>query len=192
MCPNRNADAQPADSADLLARAARGDHAAWAELTRRYAPVLWSRVRQYRLQEADGLDVVQTTWLRLVENINRIHSPDHLAGWLATVISRECLRALQKGSRAVLVDDVEMDAMESAAGPEPAVLEAAERDALRSAVDMLPPKRRALVAALFKDDGRPYAQIASEIGMPVGSIGPTRARTLVELARIMRDMGYAA
>ena len=192
MFPNCTDAADPADPADLLARAARGEHAAWAELTRRYAPLLWSRVRQYRLQEADGLDVVQTTWLRLAENIDRIHTPEHLASWLVTVVSRECLRTLRLGSRAVLADDAELAAVQPVAGPEPAVIDAAEHDALRTAVAELPPKRRALVAALFDDDRQPYAQIASELGMPVGSIGPTRARTLADLARVMRDLGFAA
>ncbi|HEY3000840.1 MAG TPA: sigma-70 family RNA polymerase sigma factor [Kribbellaceae bacterium] len=192
MFANSTAAAEPADPADLLARAAGGEHAAWAELIRRYAPLLWSRVRQHRLQQADGLDVVQTAWLRLAENIDRIHSPEHLASWLTTVVSRECLRTHRMGSRAVPADDADLAAVEPAAGPEPAVLEAAEHAALRSAVAGLPPKRRALMAALFDDDRRSYAQIASELGMPVGSIGPTRARTLADLARIMRELGYAA
>jgi RNA polymerase sigma factor (sigma-70 family) len=184
--------AQPADPADLLARAARGEDAAWVELIRQYAPLLRKRVRQYRLQEADALDVMQTTWLRLAENIGRIRSPSHLAGWLATVVSRECLRTLRTSGRSVFAGDAELAEGEPAAGPEPTVLDGAERDALRDAVAELPPKRRALLAALFGDDRRSYAQIASELGIAIGSIGPTRTRTLAELARIMRDLGFAA
>ncbi|MBN9101405.1 MAG: sigma-70 family RNA polymerase sigma factor [Pseudonocardia sp.] len=178
------------DLTDLLARAGRGDQVAWSALTRRYAPLLWSRVRRYRLQEADGVDVVQTTWMRLAEHLDRIHTPEHLAGWLATVVSHECQRTLRLTARALPVDDAAAAVVESSAGPEERAVTSEMVAALRTAVAGLPTHRRELIEALF-DDGRPaYAQVARDLGVPIGSLGPTRARTLAELARVLRRQGF--
>jgi RNA polymerase sigma factor (sigma-70 family) len=178
------------DVTDLLTRAAVGDQVAWTALTRRYAPLLWSRVRQHRLQDADGFDVVQTTWMRLAENLHRIHSPAHLAGWLSTVASRECLRALKRSSRAVLSEDLVGGVADRGAGPEDRAVAAAVESALRTAVAELPPHRQALLGALFADDRKPYADVARELGVPIGSLGPTRARTLAELRRVLQARGF--
>jgi RNA polymerase sigma factor (sigma-70 family) len=178
------------DATDLLTRAAVGDQAAWTALTRRYAPLLWSRVRQHRLQDADGFDVVQTTWMRLAENLHRIHTPAHLAGWLATVASRECLRALKRDARTVATEDSWAGVADRGAGPEERAVASIEVAALRSAVAELPPQRQALLAALFADDRKPYAEVARDLGMPIGSLGPTRARTLSELRRILQAQGF--
>jgi RNA polymerase sigma factor (sigma-70 family) len=185
------AESTDTDVTDLLARAARGDQPAWTALTRRFAPLLWSRVRQYRLQDADGFDVVQTTWMYLAENLHRIHSPAHLAGWLSTVASRECLRALKRNSRAVLSEDVMDGVADRDTGPEGRAVASAVETALRTAVAELPPHRRALIAALFADDRKPYAEVARELGVPIGSLGPTRARTLAELRRVLQARGFA-
>lgn len=178
------------DSADLLVRVASGRPGAWAELVRTYQPLLRSRVHRYRLQEADAHDVVQTTWLRLAQNLDRIHTPEHLAGWLATVVSRECLRVLRGESRTVAVADTRLASRPDVEpGPEDVALDADTARDLRSAIDTLPPQRRSLVRALFADDDRPYAEIAADLGMPIGSIGPTRARTLRELRRVLEQRG---
>ena len=178
------------EATDLLDRAAAGDQAAWALLTRRYAPLLWSRVRQYRLQDADGFDVVQTTWMRLSENLHRIHTPAHLAGWLATVVSRECLRVVSRGTKAVLAEDLMAGVADCGPGPDERAEAAVVGSALRAVIAELPPQRRALVAALFADDRKPYAEVARDLGVPVGSLGPTRARTLAEMRRALQARGF--
>lgn len=174
---------------ELLRLAAAGQQGAWAELVARYTPLLRARVRQYRLQEADGLDVMQTTWLRLAEHVDEIRTPEHLAGWLATVVSRECLRTLRAASRTTPVDEVFLTVPDTAAGPEQIVVDGFTRGALRAAVAELPPRRQALLGALFAEDRKPYAQIAQDFGMPIGSLGPTRARTLTELRGILERGG---
>src|SRR4051794_8089569 len=90
---------EPESTAELLRRTAGGDQAGWAELVHRYTPLLYARMRPYRLQQADQLDVVQTVWLRLAQHIHRIHTPEHLGGWLATVIARECQSLLRRARR---------------------------------------------------------------------------------------------
>jgi RNA polymerase sigma factor (sigma-70 family) len=177
---------------DLLSAAADGVPGAWSELVRRYTPLLRSRIGGFRLQEADALDVAQATWLRLAENLHRIHTPEHLGGWLATVVSRECIRLLRHGSRSLLVEEPLATAPDPAPGPEDRVVDDELRAALRTALAALPPRRRALMDALFTDDRRPYTEIAQDLGMAVGSLGPTRARTLVDLRRLLDHAGIVA
>lgn len=182
----READpAAPADPADLLRRAAAGHADAWATIVARHTPMLRGRVRRYRLQDADAHDVIQVTWLQLAQHLGRIHTPEHLAGWLAAVASRECLRVLKDAARTVVVADVAPVVTDP--GPEQVVVDALVRAELRAAVGgalaTLPPKRRELLLALFADDGRSYARISEDVGIPVGSIGPTRARVLAQLRR---------
>jgi DNA-directed RNA polymerase specialized sigma24 family protein len=82
--------------ADLLPRVAAGDSAAWEEILRRYGALVSATVRAFRLQDADTLDAVQTTWLRLAENAHQVRHPARLGGWLATTARRECLRILRQ------------------------------------------------------------------------------------------------
>jgi RNA polymerase sigma factor (sigma-70 family) len=182
-----------AGPADLLRRAAAGHADAWAALVTRYTPLLQARVRRYRLQDADAHDVVQVTWLRLSEHMDRIHTPDHLAGWLAAVVGRECLRVLREAARAVPVEDVGAVVAEKGAGPEQVTLaritRAQQHEAVSAALATLDPRRRALLLELFADDGRTYARIARDAGIPVGSIGPTRARALAQLRRALERRG---
>jgi RNA polymerase sigma factor (sigma-70 family) len=93
-----------ASTRELVAAAAAGDQQAWDALVDRYASLLWSVARSYRLSAPDAADVVQTTWLRLVEHLGQIADPDRLPGWLATSARRECLRVLRRagpGQRSV-------------------------------------------------------------------------------------------
>ncbi len=180
-------------SADLVSRLQAGRPGAWPEVVRTYLPLLRSRTRRYRLQDSDALDVIQTTWMRLAENVDRIHTPEHLAGWLATVVSRECQHLLRQSDRAVPVDDVHMEAQPAAVdGPEELAVRAAEAAELRGAVATLAPGRRALIGALFADDDRSYAEIARDLEVPVGSLGPTRARTLRQLRRVLGERGIGS
>ncbi|MFB9385737.1 RNA polymerase sigma factor [Pseudonocardia petroleophila] len=180
------------DTTDLLAAAAAGVPGAWSELVRRYTPLLRSRISGFRLQEADAFDVAQATWLRLAENVHRIHTPQHLGGWLATVVSRECIRLLRHGSRSLPVEEPLAAAADPAPGPEDRVVDDEVRAALRTALEALSPRRRALMDALFTDDRRPYTEIAHDLGMAVGSLGPTRARTLRELRALLEHSGMTA
>ena len=95
---------------ELLRLAAAGDRAAWDALVERYEGLLWAIARSHRLDEASASDVVQTTWLRLVEHIDGLRNPDALAGWLATTARNECLRVLRHQSRQVPTEDDRMPA----------------------------------------------------------------------------------
>jgi RNA polymerase sigma factor (sigma-70 family) len=171
---------------DLVARARSGDIRAWDALVDRYAPLIWSICRQYRLGRADAEDVGQSVWLRLVDRLDQIREPAALPGWLATTTRRECGRLVRaaRGPHAALYTlDTETIADEQA-GPAEQDLFAAERHtALRQAFADLPPDGQQLIAMLLADPPVPYAQISARLGIPIGSIGPTRRRCLDKMRR---------
>jgi len=178
----------PADTtvSDLVARAKAGDRQAWDALVERYAPLIWSICRRHRLGRADADDVGQSVWLRLVDQLDRVRDPAALPGWLATTARRECLRVLGavQGPRAsVYALDVESLPDERADLADQGLLAAERHAALREAFDQLPPNGQRLIALLIADPPVPYADISAQLGIPVGSIGPTRSRYLDRMRR---------
>lgn len=168
--------------ADLLSRAGDGDPTAWEEILRHYSTLVWATVRSFRLQDADTRDAVQTTWLRLAENAHQIRHPQRLGAWLATTARRECLRILcHITSIPHSSQTVQEAATDPSTGPEHIVIETETTQWLWEHIDELPPRRRAVLRALFTDNPLPYAQIATATGIPPGGIGPTRNRALRQL-----------
>lgn len=167
----------------LVAAAGAGDADAWDALVDRFTSLLWSIARAHRLDPADAADVVQTTWLRLVENLGRIEDPDRLAGWLATTTRRECLHALRRTGRerpAVVEDS--LAAVPAPGDPLDAGLLREERDAeLWRLFETLPDRCRRLLRILAASPPPGYAEVAAALDIPIGSIGPTRARCLSRL-----------
>ncbi|GAA4555334.1 sigma-70 family RNA polymerase sigma factor [Pseudonocardia xishanensis] len=172
----------PGEEDTLLPRLARGDSTAWREVVTRYERLVRARVRGFRLQPADAEDAVAATWLRLAQNADRIQHAERLAGWLSTVAGRECLRLLDRSAHAgVPVEDVGLAVADTAPGPEQRALDADTARELRGLVASLPRRRRLLIAALFGEESWSYDRISADIGIPTGSIGPTRARALDQL-----------
>lgn len=178
-------------TADLLRRADAGEQAAWDALVVRYTNLLWSVGRAHRLGAADAADVVQTTWLRLVENLGRIEDPERLPGWLATTARRECLRTLRRAGREPLGtgDDAALDVIDDHAEPLDAKLIADERDAaLWACFERLSERCRVLLRILVATPPPAYADVAAALGMPIGSIGPTRGRCLERLRSLADEV----
>lgn len=168
--------------ADLLLRVRDGDPAAWEEIVRRYGKLVSMTVRSFRLQEADALDVVQTTWLRLAENAHRVQFPEKLGGWLATTTRRECLRVLcQAKSTPTLTNMTSETVADPSMGPEQQAIDADTARILWKTVTELSPRQKTLLQALFTDSSCSYTEIARTTGIPPGAIGPTRARALQQL-----------
>jgi RNA polymerase sigma factor (sigma-70 family) len=167
----------------LVARARTGDKQAWDALIERYAPLVWSICRRYRL---DGADVSQNVWLYLVDHLGNLRDPAALPGWLATTTRRECGRVLP-AARASLAAGSGLDAQtlpdEQAGTAELELLAAARHAALREAFSDLPVGCQRLIALLTADPPLPYAEISARLGIPVGSIGPARRRCLDKLRR---------
>lgn len=174
------------DTGRLLAAAAGGDQASWDVLVERHNGLLWSIARSHRLGAADAGDVVQTTWLRLVENLHRIVDPERLGGWLATTARRECLRVLRTSARErPAPTDTTMTEIPDQAEPLDAALLIEERDAaLWRALETLSDRCRELLRVLMATPAPAYADVAIALEIPIGSIGPTRQRCLQTLRRV--------
>jgi RNA polymerase sigma factor (sigma-70 family) len=170
---------------DLVTRARDGDRQAWDALVDRYAPLIWAICRRYRLDRADAEHVGQSVWLRLLEHLEKIRDPAALAGWLATIAQRECIRVLRTrrpypAGYAPHASDVPDDQ----SGTAEQELLAAERDAaLREALARLPASCQRLIALLCADPPVPYAEVSTRLSIAVGSIGPYRGRCLEKLRR---------
>jgi RNA polymerase sigma factor (sigma-70 family) len=170
----------------LVARVCDGDQEAWNEIIERYAPLVWSVCLRHQLSRPDIDDVGQSVWLLLVENIGKLRDPAALPGWLATTTKRECLRVLRATRRhdhADLPAEEQMPPDPDAATIEQEVITAERNAALRAAFAELAPSCHELLSMLIKDSPLSYADISSRLGLPVGSIGPTRARCLDRLRR---------
>ena len=186
-CPSADA---PDDVADLLRRASDRDPVAWEEILRLYGKLVSATVRSFQMQDADALDAVQMTWLRLAENPHRVQFPERLDGWLVTTARRECLRILRRVTRAPNLCHSALDTLaHPSVGPEQCVINADTIRTLWNIVAELPPRRRALVRELFTDYPRPYAEVARAAGIPLGGMGPTRARALRQLRGRINDDG---
>jgi len=173
-------------TADLVLRARKGDSYAWDALVERFAPLIWSICRRYSLGRADADDVGQYVWLRLVDQLEAVHDPAALPGWLATTTQRECIRALRTARHQQALGhelDVEGTPDEQARTVEQELLLAERHTALREAFSRLPPPCRRLIAVLLEDPPVPYAEISARLGIPVGSIGPSRGRCVEKLRR---------
>ena len=171
---------------DLVTRARNDDQRAWDALIERYAALIWSICRSYQLGNADAEDVVQTVWLRLVDQLDKVRAPAAIAAWLATTTRRECCRVLRAAARQRPTwpngpgAETFLDETRTA---EDELLAAERHAALREALAQLAPRDRQLIAILAADPPVPYAEISARLGIPVGSIGPTRGRCLDKLRR---------
>lgn len=173
------------NSAELVGRIRNGDSSAWCELVDHYEPLLRRLARQYRLSGQDVDDAIQLTWLRCLEHIDQITHADRLRGWLATVCRRESIRLATKGRREIalgeqsvtrLVDDGQEERDPGA--------EMARRDAhdrLSRAIRALPQKQQLVLTELLKEESRSYLDLSRRLGLPMGSIGPTRQRAIARL-----------
>jgi RNA polymerase sigma factor (sigma-70 family) len=170
------------EAAGLVRRAADGDERAWEALVDRFADLVWSVARGHGLTRADAADVSQTTWLRLAEHLRTLREPDRVGAWLITTARRESLRTLRRSKHHVLVDSCN-DWCGNGGGIEiDDELLAGERDEeLWKAFDGLSGPCKSLLRMLLTDPPPSYADVSVAFDMPMGSIGPTRARCLDRL-----------
>jgi RNA polymerase sigma factor (sigma-70 family) len=181
-------DAGGVDTAWLVRCAAAGDRWAWERLVDKYARLIWAMTRDFKLAESDAADVFQVTWLRLLEHIDRLEHPARVGSWLAATARHECLRSVAARKKIVLVhDDAVLDGV---ARLQPAVDErllADERaQTVRDALARLPWRWRRLLELLMTDPPVSYNEISDQLGLPVGSIGPTRGRCLARLRVLLQ------
>ncbi|MGH8930524.1 MAG: RNA polymerase sigma factor [Egibacteraceae bacterium] len=176
---------------ELTQAAALGDDKAWEAIVARYNGLVWHVARGHGLDRDLIADVVQTTWLRLVQHLGRIRDPEATGAWIITVARRESLRAMWRSARERPTDDLDA-AAEPNASPEERALAGEVAHVLWRCVGELSPPCQALMRMLMDDPPRPYKEISAALRMPIGSIGPTRARCLDRLRPAIEAAGVSA
>jgi len=179
----------------LIAHANRGDQSAWNAIVDRYAALVWSVCRGFRLSDGDAADVSQTVWLRTVEKLATIRVPAALPGWLVTTTRNECLRIVSSSRRSAgPLDDVLLNRSEDPNGVEidDELLAAERRAVVREAFAQLPEHCQRLLALLVSSEHKAYAEISRQLQIPVGSIGPTRSRCLDKLRNCPAMLSWLA
>jgi RNA polymerase sigma factor (sigma-70 family) len=182
------------DAAELLSACRAGDPEAWETLVRRYQRLIYAIPRRAGLSDDQAAEVFQRVCIALFEHLDRIDRPERIGAWLATTARRESWRQIRRARSSVsldLGDDEDnpiLQIADSALLPDEALEQAERQHAVRLALLELDERCRTLLTELFyRDDPPPYADIAAALGVPTGSIGPTRARCLRKLQQILID-----
>jgi RNA polymerase sigma factor (sigma-70 family) len=174
----------------MVAAAVDGDSDAWHVLVQRFSGLVWAVTRAHRLPSADAADVFQTTWLRLAEHIHRLENPAGVGAWLATAARRECLQIIRASARVIPTADMtRLNTAPSLDSTPEEVFLRAEREqqekeriqTVLNALERLPGRCRELLRILMASPPPSYAEVAAALDLPIGSIGPTRARCLRKL-----------
>lgn len=184
----------------LVLACRRGDETAWETLIERFQRLIYSIPRRAGLDEDAAADVFQNVFASLVERLDRIEQPDRIQAWLVTTAKRETWRAVlnrnESRSAASAEDETDADLLDrlpdNARLPDEVLLEMEKQHTVRTAVGALDERCNQLLTLLFYRAEPPaYAEIASRLGISAGSIGPTRARCLQKLLRILDETGFA-
>jgi RNA polymerase sigma factor (sigma-70 family) len=177
--------------AALVEQAAGGSQKAWNSLVDCFASTVWAVARGHRLNASDAADVFQTTWLRLVEHLDRIEHPERVGAWLATTARHESLRVLRLGGRQLPTGaDFDSYADDRTQGePYTDMILAEQSQVLNRLVELLPIRSQVLLRLLSADSPLSYKEISEALSMPIGSIGPVRARALDQLRRLAATSG---
>ncbi|MEV6984552.1 sigma-70 family RNA polymerase sigma factor [Sphaerisporangium sp. NPDC051017] len=178
---DRSARPSPREMLTMACRA--GDQRAWSELIKLYTPVVWSVARSFRLRSADCEDVCQLTWMRVVENIEGLREPAKFVSWLVTITRREAIKFIERSRRHVPVGDYAPfdDWPDDTVSVEDTVVDRWQDPRMLEAFRGLSKHHQALLAMLLHEPALSYDEISAALGIPRGSIGPTRNRILRRL-----------
>jgi RNA polymerase sigma factor (sigma-70 family) len=172
------------DVGAVLRRVVDGDQRAWDEIVGQFGGLVWHVARSYRLGASTD-DVVQTVWLRLAENVDRIREPDRLAGWLATTTRNEAMRVSKRQARAVPVGDIPERSDLSTSTLDELVTDHDTLEHVLVAFRQLREKDQQLLRLLCVVPPIDYATIAELLDRSIGSIGPSRDRALKRLRKLL-------
>ncbi|HZA17744.1 MAG TPA: sigma-70 family RNA polymerase sigma factor [Pseudonocardiaceae bacterium] len=191
---------------ELVVAARSGCATSWREIVNRFDNCLWRSARARGLDGPTADDVVQQTWLAAVTNIETLRSAQALGGWLRSILHRECLKAFSLRQRETpRIDDAELIGNTQGRtvvmrteprSPEEETLQREQRMLVQTAQRRLSRRDQDLLTLLVVEPPLPYTEISRRLGMPIGSIGPTRARCFARLRRELAALdaigGYGA
>lgn len=171
----------PTELGLLVQSAAGGDEESWNALVERFAGLVWSVARSFRLDDASAADVVQETWLRLAGSLDRIRDPERVGSWLMTTARHESLRVIRLLDRQAPTD-LDDELLTDRSPPlDDNLLRAEQNEELVAAFGTLSGRCQQLLRLLLAEPRIPYDEIADVLDIPIGSIGPTRGRCLAAL-----------
>jgi len=183
---------QPTDK-ELLISCRRGDESSWQALVDRYQRLMYAIPRRAGLNEDQASEVFQEVFVTLFEKMNEINEPERLHAWLVTTARRKTWRLLSKerSSRSARMGDADagdeaLAVVDDALLPDETLVRLEEQHRIRTALTELDPRCRELLTLLYyQPEPPPYSEIAAALGTPEGSIGPTRARCLKKLMKLL-------
>ena len=176
----------------LVKECLSGNEAAWAQLIDKYKALIYSIPIKYSLPPQEAADVFQATCVELLVRLPELREPRALPKWLMQVTHHECYR-VKRLSQRVVSRDSEENPPEPAGPPiaESLIQQTQEEQMLREAMESLTPQCRRLVQMLFfESPSRPYAEVAAELGLALGSIGFTRQKCIERLRRQLEELGF--
>ena len=185
-------DYKQLSDADLLMACQQGEEDAWDALVGRYERLVYTIPYRYGLTPSEVSDVFQSVWLALLRNLGSLRQPDRIAAWLVTTTRRECWeRRRGDGYKKEFSSELDSNIIKTKSdepSPDELVSTYERHEALRQAMEHLEPRCRRLIHLLYFDPSIPsYAEVSEMLSMPIGSIGPMRARCLKKLRKIMAD-----
>lgn len=188
---------EAADLPRLLQRCRQGDSVAWGELVEQLQRLVYSIPKRMGLNDDDANDVFQATFLALYRSLDRIDNAQTLPKWVAVTASRESMRLRRIGARTVSSGGPDERGLEELvadedAGAEATALQAVETSEVRQALIKLGGKCQTLLTLLYADEEASYLEVSEKLTMPVGAIGPTRARCLEKLRKILLASDFFA
>ncbi|BCJ48185.1 DNA-directed RNA polymerase sigma-70 factor [Actinoplanes ianthinogenes] len=175
------------DLAAVVCAARAGDEQAWARLVEAYAPRLRLIARRFRIPPDQVGDLLQATWLQLFNGIDRLQCPEAVGSWLAVTMRRFCLHAVAGRDRECPVPVLDDWLTQPGDAPDSDLLRAEQAASVRRALAQLPERQRRLLWQMATDPDAHYTELSARLGMPIGAIGPTRARALGRLRRLLLD-----
>jgi len=184
------------DSA-LLQECLSGNREAWENLVKRYSRLIYSIALRCGIGEDDAADVLQSVCIKLLSNLEKLNDDKHLRGWMITTAKRECWSLLRQRRRHIVIStsfigESKTELMESGEPlPMDTVIQLEEDHLMRLAVAELSLRHRRMIELLyFTDPPMTYVEISQQLNIPVGAIGPTRARCLKSLKQKLAQLGF--
>jgi RNA polymerase sigma factor (sigma-70 family) len=176
----------------LVKECLAGNEEAWSALIDKYKALIYSIPIKYQMPPQEAADVFQAVCMELLSRLPDLREPKALAAWLIQVTHHQCFRWKRQQQR-VVSSDSEAGMIEQEVPPiaESLIRQTQEEQILREAISDLAPQCQRLIAALFfESPARPYAEIAAELGLAVGSIGFTRQKCMERLRKSLKKMGF--